>query len=406
MKKNPIKPDFIEWVTIPKSILTRLGWAVCGLVLVGVWIFILFNRGVHPPTTEFRKYSPTLFQCQGVVVVRRGAEIIPVTGSFELQEGDTVQTGSESTASLKYADESISCLKPNSTVIVNVSAKSSTGETAISRSQLVNGTLSVATVGASPGTINEIDAGQFRISFSEPSTATVEKNQGEHQSSVRVGTGVVQVVTKDGNPRTIRENKEFIAHDDGTTQETRLSGRPVLRAPDNLATLPLAKGKNAEVSFSWTPLPAIQSYVVQIANRSFRQNPSPMLERIARIPVLDLQLPPATAVYYWRVAGIEADGRTGLWSEEHQLQTIQRIEEPNRPIRIDRPAITAIQPGLIEVAGTTEPGVTLLINQVPTLVDNHGKYNRAIELKNGKGRIRLEASDPTGRRGTRTESFP
>ena len=124
------------------------------------------------------------------------------------------------------------------------------------------------------------------------------------------------------------------------------------------------------------------------------------------LTVFALPLKSTTAAYFWRVAGIGPNGKPGLWSDGFRFQVVVQPDLTGRPIRIDQPSLIHLGAGLFEISGQTEPGVILRINGIPTLVDNAGKYDRAIELPPGTDTIQILATSPTGRKGQRIASLP
>ncbi|MBX7219668.1 MAG: FecR domain-containing protein [Blastocatellia bacterium] len=404
MPEAKIKREFIDWYYISKATVYRFVGTVLSVVVLvgGGWWFYKYRESIQPAII---KIGTRLVQISGNVSIRRGAEIIKAESGMELQEGDTIQTGPDSTASLQYVDGSTLRVKSDSTVIVKENAQNRKDESTTVQNQIVYGTVNVSAMTPVPGSKNTLIAPDVQIDFTEKASVGINVDKDKKNTGVLVAEGSAFVTPNNGKPQSVRENVyvEFAA---GTKAlEVAVLPSPKLKSPDNSAMLVFESGQSPEVTFSWLPLNEAKNYKLQIASTPSFLAKSMLVDQALTSPVFNWPLKSVDANYYWRVVGVAKDGKEGVWSPEYRLQVIVKDVKTGQ-IRIDRPQITAIGGGLVEVAGSTEPGVQLTINGKLATVFNDGKYNKSVDLPGGRGRIVIEARDNSGRTSKRVESYP
>ena len=82
---------------------------------------------------------------------------------------------------------------------------------------------------------------------------------------------------------------------------------------------------------------------------------------------------------------------TGDTGEKSALSEEYKISFLNSP-----PKLEAFAAGDGTVAGTTDPGATVSINDRLTIVDSRGKFSYQLTLKDGENKITVVATDPAG----------
>ena len=79
-------------------------------------LLFLFYRPL--PLHAIATYSGIVKSASGSVMVTRGSQVLEATAGFELQVGDIVQTGRNSTAGLVFSDDTLLTMGPRTEIVV------------------------------------------------------------------------------------------------------------------------------------------------------------------------------------------------------------------------------------------------------------------------------------------------
>jgi len=140
---------------------------------------------------------------------------------------------------------------------------------------------------------------------------------------------------------------------------------------------------------------AVKKYRLQISTSSsfsmiVHEEVKDLKDKIS-LDFSSLELP--DGIYFWRVAYIDQMGFEGKFSEPRSfiLDTkppVINLFSPQEGMEYDSE--------FIYVEGKTEPGVTLLVNDMPTNVEADGKFLYALLAKEGIVKIKIVATDSAG----------
>lgn len=139
----------------------------------------------------------------------------------------------------------------------------------------------------------------------------------------------------------------------------------------------------------------LDKYHVQVDDDADFKNPAAdrYFALSERFDLMKLGLP--NGRYFWRIAFVDSLGMEGPFS------AVQRFEVDLQP-----PALTVAAPHdsmevgweeeFVQVAGQTEPGCAVRVDERSTNVDADGRFSTRIYLHEGKNRIVVAARDPSG----------
>ncbi|HND21861.1 MAG TPA: FecR domain-containing protein, partial [Acidobacteriota bacterium] len=118
-----------------------------------------------------------LVQASGNVTVfpANGGSVVPGTSGMSLYEGDRIQTGSGSTASLQFVDGSTLRIKENSTVIVKRNSKELKSDKTQVENNVAFGTVNMSNPVSTPaaGSVNNVTAPGVSVSFQSGTQGTI-----------------------------------------------------------------------------------------------------------------------------------------------------------------------------------------------------------------------------------------
>lgn len=401
-----IRREYFDWYVISKKTLYMIGAAIAVVIgLVVFWIWWKYFKPVEPPP-EIVNEEIRLVQASGNVTVysANGGNVVSATSGMSLFEGDRIQTGSGSTASLQFIDGSTLRIKENSTVIVKRNSKEIKSEKTQVESNVAFGTVNMSNPATTPasGSVNNVTAPGVSVSFQSGTQGTI--NYDGQTTKVVSEKGSLNVVTDAGTAQVITENRGSEFKDGAKVNDIAYLPSPKLKTPENSELRSFNRGTSPEIQFTWNPVPGAVSYNFQLATSNSFVKSTIIAERNQRGTSTSNVFRPYDGNYYWRVQGVEGNGKEGIWSNEQRLQIVIRAtmgEGP--PIYLPRPTYREVGRGIYEVTGETEPGVQLRINGKNVPVGPDGKYMANVDLS-GNQSVMFVAQDSRGRR--REENYP
>lgn len=401
-----IRREYFDWYVISKKTLYTIGGIlvlIIGLVLF--WIWWKYLRPVDPPL-EIVIEEIRLVQASGNVTVfpANGGSVVPGTSGMSLYEGDRIQTGSGSTASLQFVDGSTLRIKENSTVIVKRNSKELKSDKTQVENNVAFGTVNMSNPVSTPaaGSVNNVTAPGVSVSFQSGTQGTI--NYDGQTTKVVSEKGSLNVVTDAGTAQVITENRGSEFKEGAKVNDIAYLPSPKLKSPANSELRSFNQGTSPEIQFTWNPVPGAVSYNFQLATSNSFVKSTIIAERNQRGTSTSNVFRSYDGNYYWRVQGVEGNGKEGIWSNEQRLQIVIRASFDNETIiYLPRPTYRDVGRGIYEVNGETEPGVQLRINGKNVPVGPDGKYMTNVDL-NGSQSVIFFAQDSKGRK--RTENYP
>lgn len=374
--------------------LRLLGWGVALVALATYWW--LFGRTAAPPPGS---PNARLTGVVGSVRVRPHAQEAWLDGrlSMRLHVGDTVRTEPESAAAISFDSGSTVRVRPDSIVFVGGSAESSTTAWRIST-----------------GRVNfAVGAGGAEIET--PSARTLARAHASGQldvtptgTGVKIFQGAAELRTVLGESVSLSGNQAVQVDPAGRAGARQdLPPAPSLLAPATRADLPYAAPPAPVATLRWTGTPGAATYHVAL---DFNVTQADLLLSAA----LDVPGVRDTAHelagmdpgrYFWRVAGVTADGLEGQFSRVSLFSVLPRSPSPPPPPAAEAPALLVdaletVAPGVVRVAGRTVPGASLTVNGVGIAVSADGSFGEYLRMP-AAGTVFVRATTRDGRSSER-----
>jgi hypothetical protein len=177
---------------------------------------------------------------------------------------------------------------------------------------------------------------------------------------------------------------------------TKFAYAPALLSPADNQVFQLSP--ELKVQFFWEPQPGATGYVLQVSrsrlfatqeinSRRTRTNAS------AKVT--------AEGAFYWRVASIGPDGETGPFSAFRRFRVsggsrgVTSNDKAAPPLVLKQPFLVGSQ--FYIIAGSTEPGATVFVNDEEVDVDSNGAFQKLVSFgKLGPNTVVIKAADAAG----------
>lgn len=309
-----------------------------------------------------------------------------------LVNGDWVKTGDRASAELMFSNGSLYTVGPNA--LLEIFSELSPGSAKKTNTvQMRVGSIQVATLDdastvRTPGTQVVIDS---------DSTTHVGVDRASQSTSIMNARGTASVSTQQGGPAVKLASGEKV---DATPQGAlspvkKLIMPPALLSPGDSQLFQMSP--QLMVELVWDAQQGAISYLLQVS-RSRLFSTQEINTRRAK--------PGATAKvtsegsFYWRVASVGADGEVGPFSPYRRF----RVSGGGRGVIADRepPRLTMKMPFHVggqyyTIAGTTEPGATVFINDEEVDVESNGSFQKLVGFeKVGRNAVIIKAVDAAG----------
>ncbi len=329
--------------------------------------------------------------------------------NMELYEEDGIRTLEKSQANVKFPSGEILKLYENSLLIVRPEKPREEAELLSGQVRASKTKILTADTVVNPKIIAKTDAPDFKTKIKEDKTTLVEVYKGiidvtaqGKTVTVKEGFGTeVKFKMAPGSPIKLPEMPDF-AVDLKETRVLSAKERKFELAVETPETTPKALKKDAEAPAKEKPSTKIiggtvKKYRLQISTTASFSNI--VLDEVkdikgrVSIDYADLKL--NDGLYFWRIAYMDELGFEGRFSQPSSF-VIDTIP----------PEIKLISPvdggeydtDFIYVEGITEPNTNLLVNGVPTNIEDNGQFLYAILVKDKDGvvKIKVEATDSAG----------
>lgn len=309
-----------------------------------------------------------------------------------LVNGDWVKTGDRASAELIFSNGSLYTIGPNALLEIYSAVNPATSRKT-NAVQMRVGSVEVATADDSstirtPGTQVVIDS---------ESTTQVGVDEQSRTTSVVSTRGGTSVAPEAGGPAVrITSGEKVSATPEGSISPVRrLTPPPALLSPGDNQVYQLSPELNVELV--WSEVPGAQSYVLQVSrSRLFatQEINTRRQKTNARARVT------SEGAFYWRVASVGVDGEPGPFSAFRRFRVsgggkAAASDRTPPPLRMKQPFHVGGQ--FYTIAGSTEPGATVFINDEEVDVESGGAFQKLIGFdKIGRNTIVIKAVDPAG----------
>jgi hypothetical protein len=339
---------------------------------------------------------------EGEVTYQKGAagEWKDADPRVPLVNGDWVKTGARASAELIFANGALYTVGPNALLeIYSVIAPGQTKRT--NAVQMRVGTVEVATpsnnVSAvrTPGTQVVVE-----------SESVTQVGVADEKTDVVATRGATQVTPEKGGP-TVRlaSGEKITATPEGSISPVKkLSMAPALLAPGDNQVFQLSP--NLKVELTWDAREGASGYVLQVSRSRLFSTQEINTKRTARSAVARVT---SEGAFYWRVASVGPDGDVGPFSTFRRFRVTGGGTNTGTTDR-SAPKLTMKAPFHVggqyyTIAGTTEPGATVFINDEEVDVESSGTFQKLIALaKLGPNTVVIKASDAAGNQTVQSQT--
>lgn len=336
----------------------------------------------------------TLTFVSGRVEIQRSTDLAWKGGEdgMRLASGDRVRTFSSARAEVGFDDGNVLRIKPDSLIVIGDLTENV--RTKVRKSSV---RLLVSNIEADIKK-SVVRGSQFRLEM-PTATADIDKARmsveirADKQSQVSVYSGQVDLDTGSQKVQVTDRKTVMISALKEITSPENLLPAPRLSAPRPLETFPSATG-GVVISCVWEPVPGARAYRLEIAGDRFFDKPVVSRDDLRATAFATPSL--GQGVYYVRVAGLDARGRTGDFAEPVPVRIVVDRQAPFIEIQ----KFVVLQSGRGREAlvnGRTEPGATLSVGGRAVVVDETGYFSAVLKgLAVGQTEMEILARDRAG----------
>jgi len=307
-----------------------------------------------------------------------------------LLNGDWVKTGDRASAELIFSSGTLYTVGPNalleiySTVNPATSRKTNTVQMRIGSVEIAT-TADTSTV-RTPGTQVVVE-----------SQSTAQVGVAKDETAIISVRGAASVTPESGGTAIrLASGEKVSATPDGTVSPVKkLSMPPALLSPGDNQVFQLSP--ELTVQMLWQPQPGTDTYVLQVS-RSRLFSTQEINKRMGKTSATAEVT--SEGSFYWRVASVGPDGDAGPFSAFRRF----RVSGGAKTATSDRtpPALRLKAPFHVggqfyTIAGTTEPGATVFINDEEVDVASSGAFQKLVAFERiGRNNVVIKAIDPAG----------
>jgi len=307
-----------------------------------------------------------------------------------LMNGDWVKTGDRASAELIFSSGTLYTIGPNalleiySAVNPQTSRKTNTVKMRVGSVEVAT-TTDVSTV-RTPGT---------QVVVEQQSTAQVGVQQD--QTSIVSTRGAASVAPEKGGAsiRLATGEKVSSTAEGSLSAVKKLTMPPALMSPGDNQVFQLSP--KLQIQMIWQPQPATASYVLQVS-RSRLFSTQEINKRLGKTSATAEVT--SEGSFYWRVASVGPDGDVGPFSAFRRF----RVSGGTKTATSDRtpPALRMKAPFHVggqfyTIAGVTEPGATVFINDEEVDVASGGAFQKLVAFTAvGRNVVVIKAVDAGG----------
>ena len=316
-----------------------------------------------------------------------------------LFNGDWVKTGDHASSELIFANGSLYTVGPNA--LLEIYAAVSPGSTKKTNAvQMRVGSVEVATTDDSstvrtPGT---------QVVVESDSTTQVGVDKRSQETSVTATRGTASVGSEKGGAAVrVTSGEKVTSTAVGTLSPVKkVMPPPALLSPADNQVFQLSP--ELKVELVWGQQPGAAQYILQVSrSRLFATHEinSRRAKTSAGASVT------SEGAFYWRVASVAPDGDVGPFSTFRRFRvsgggktvtdTVPPPLTPKAPFKLGG--------AYYMIAGTTEPGATVFINDEEADVDSSGAFQKLVSFgKIGQNAVVIKAVDAAGNTTVRNQT--
>ena len=360
------------------------------------------SRNVLLSILEALNLSDTVGQAQftsiqGDVEYRRGdgGEWQEARSRVSLQNGDYVRTSASGSAEIMFLDGTLYTVRPNTQFIVSSSRTAEGREEQAIQMEFGWVELNTAQGAGNVRTPNAVARVQ------QDSEAFVAVDPKSNQGRFGAYSGGIELTAKGGLKREIKPLEQVVQNGGLLSEAAPLPGRPALVTPADNVDLNL--DRVAQLPLVWDPVQGAAWYALQVSrSHLFVDNIIDVKNRTAPKATLGLR---GEGTFQWRVAAFDKSGVQGPWSKPWKFRVASfrggAGEKDETPPALDLQDVKSYG-SIFIVAGNSEPGAQVRINEEQVKVAADGSFTKTVQLdKEGWSFIEIRARDSWGNESSR-----
>lgn len=358
------------------------------LLAAGVYFFFFLRPAQQRALEEVARFTAL----EGDVKLKPSAtqKWTPAKAAMITRAGDVVQTAPQAGAELTFKTGNIVRLRPDSVVLIGDTADTSEATWRVQAGQ-VNFELQQKTEIATP-------TATTRTAANSEGNINVEEGG---DTGIKIFKGSAQVATVTGDKLTLNENEAVKLDAKGKAgKKLILPTPPTTVAPPAQSEVTYKPAPGTITKLQWQPVPGGATYRVALDYNVVQANlllsaaldQQGIAETYHNLKGLD------PGKYYWRVAGVNADGVEGKYSKVSNFAVVQPAQEP-APAPSAGDALTLapleIMGGVVALRGRVAPGATVSVDGIEIKVQPDGSFSEFLQKGNRRELI-IKVTGPGG----------
>ncbi|MFP5248157.1 MAG: FecR domain-containing protein, partial [Thermoanaerobaculia bacterium] len=316
-----------------------------------------------------------------------------------LVNGDWVKTGARSSAELIFSNGSLYTVGPNALLEIYsaVNPQTSRKTDAV---QMRVGSVEVATTANVTSTVRTPGA-QVIVESESTTHVGVDQQKG---TSVVPTRGAASVTSPAGGPavRVTSGEKVSSSAEGALSPVKKLAMAPALLSPGDNQVFQLSP--DLRVELIWDAREGAGGYVLQVSRSRLFSTQEINTRRSKTSAVARVT---SEGAFYWRVASVGPDGDVGPFSPFRRFRVSggnkQAADRTPPKLQMKMPFHVGGQ--YYTIAGVTEPGSTVFINDEEVDVESSGAFQKLIAVeKVGRNTIVIKAVDPAGNQTVQSQT--
>lgn len=317
-----------------------------------------------------------------------------------LLNGDWVRTGSKASAELIFSNGSLYTIGPDA--LLEIYSQTTPGSSEKSSVvQMRVGSIEVATVSATstvrtPGT-------QVIVESESTTQVGVDRTQATDIVATR---GAAQVSPATGGPavRVAVGEKVRSTPQGALSPVKKLALPPALLSPGDNQVFQLSD--DLKVQLMWDAREGATGYMLQVSRSRLFSTQEINTRRTGTTAVARVT---SDGAFYWRVASIGPDGDVGPFSTFRRFRVAggagSKTVTDREPPRLTLKVPFHVGGQYYTIAGSTEPGATVFINDEEVDVESGGAFQKLLALdKIGRNVIVIKAVDAAGNQTVQSQT--
>jgi FecR protein/Glucodextranase, domain B len=394
-KEKHSKVDLVEWFTVSYRTLYIVAGVALAVGAAGAFWYYYRHGATTPIVAETASTATAakFVTIEGSVQMKSAGSLRweSANKTMPLNKADLVRTGSGSSAEIKFFNDAVFRVRPDSVFIIEETSEDPSSKQRRAAVKIQSGEVNFQ--------VPERDVRGSATTISTPTVKTTAADEAEGNvnvagggaTSFRVFRGRIDGQTTGGDRVALAANEGLRVDAQGRAgPKVTLPGVPVLTAPPPQADIAYPSPAEATTLLAWKAVPGAVAYHVLVdMTGTFNR---PVVDR-KEWKALSMELRGLdVGSHFWQVAAIDKDGTRGSFSLPSRFVVSQGGSAP--------PALTleplAPRGNTVQVKGRTEAGAAVSVNGEKVDVRPDGSFNEFLTLASGRQEVVVRATGANG----------